>query len=71
MKTFHEFIEEKGFIIEEKHFPGKLGSGERFKACEEKMEEKGVKDPGAVCASIGRRKFGKGKFQAMAKKGKN
>lgn len=70
MISFSDFLEEKGCVLEEKHFPGKLGSGERFKACEDKMEEKGAKDPAAVCASIGRAKFGKKKFQNMAAKGR-
>lgn len=48
----------------------KLGSGQRFKALEKKLERKGVRDPGALAASIGRKKFGKKKFQALAAKGK-
>lgn len=46
------------------------GSGKRFAALKAKLSKrKGVKDPGALAAAIGRAKFGKGKFQAMAKKG--
>jgi len=48
-----------------------LGQGGRFEALKEKLEsEPGVRDPGAVAASIGRAKYGKAKFQMLAKKGK-
>jgi len=46
------------------------GEGGRFKALKGKLsKEKGVKDPGALAAAIGRKKFGKSKFQSMSKKG--
>ena len=48
----------------------KPGEGGRFKAMEHKLEHKGVRDPGALAASIGRAKYGKGKFKHMAAKGK-
>lgn len=48
----------------------KLGSGARFKTLEVKLKKKGVKDPAALAASIGRKKYGKKKFQSLAKKGK-
>lgn len=48
----------------------KLGSGERFAKLKEKLADKsGVKDPAALAAAIGRRKYGKTKFQALAAKG--
>ena len=48
-----------------------LGSGERFKKLKAKISAKGdVEDPGAVAAMIGRKKFGKERFQAMAAAGK-
>ena len=48
-----------------------LGSGARFKALEGKLAQNPkVKNPGAVAAFIGRKKYGKAKFQALAKKGK-
>ena len=48
----------------------KPGAGGRFKALEKKLgKKKGVKDPGALAAALGRAKFGKKKFQSMAKKG--
>lgn len=44
-----------------------LGSGGRFRALENKLShEKGVRNPGAVAASIGRKKYGASKFAALA-----
>lgn len=49
----------------------KLGSGGRFKALEEKLShKKGVTNPGALAASIGRAKYGKKKMSKMSSKGK-
>jgi len=51
--------------------PSKLGSGGRFAKCVKSVEARGgAYDPFAVCAAAGRRKYGKKKFQAMAKAGK-
>lgn len=48
-----------------------LGSGERFAAIKAKIGARGgVRDPGAVAASIGRKKYGKAKFQKLAAKGR-
>jgi len=47
-----------------------LGSGGRFKALVNKLENKGSSDPKALAAWIGRRKYGKKKFQELAAKGK-
>jgi hypothetical protein len=48
----------------------KLGSGARFASLEHKIAERGdVRDPGAVAAAIGRKKFGKRRFQKLAAKG--
>jgi hypothetical protein len=44
----------------------KLGSGARFKALTGKLEHKGVRDPKALAASIGRKKLGKNRFQHLA-----
>lgn len=47
-----------------------LGGGGRFAALESKLSHReGVTNPGALAAYIGRKKYGKGKFQAMAAKG--
>lgn len=49
----------------------KLGSGLRFAHLKAKLAgEPGVRDPGAVAASIGRKKLGFARFQALARKGK-
>ena len=47
-----------------------LGSGERFKQLTEKLEKQGAKNPKALAAFIGRKKYGKAKMQSMAAKGK-
>lgn len=50
----------------------KLGSGKRFAALKSKLAHKkdGPRDPGAVAAAIGRKKYGKAKFQKMAAAGR-
>lgn len=49
----------------------KLGSGARFQALKNKLEErKEVRNPGALAAAIGRKKYGKTKFQQLAAKGR-
>jgi len=47
-----------------------LGSGERYKKLVSSLKEKGAKDPRALAAYIGRKKYGKEKFQQLAAKGK-
>lgn len=47
----------------------KLGTGKRFAKLEDSLKGK-VNNPEAVAAKIGREKYGKKKFQAMAAKGK-
>jgi hypothetical protein len=44
----------------------KLGSGKRFTNLEHKLANKGIKDPAALAASIGRKKYGKTRFQKIA-----
>lgn len=48
----------------------KLGSGKRFKALTSTLAAKGAKNPKALAAFIGRKKFGKKKFQKLASNGK-
>lgn len=48
----------------------KLGSGQRFKAVEKSAEKGGAKDPAAVAAAIGIKKYGKEKMAQMASAGK-
>lgn len=71
---------EKGEKLESGEFAGgkeqpssdaPAGEGGRFKALVGKLKgKKGVKDPEALAAAIGRAKFKKKNFQAMAAKGK-
>jgi hypothetical protein len=47
------------------------GSGERFKRCVASVRSRGyARNPAAVCAAIGRRKYGKQAFQRMAAAGR-
>lgn len=48
----------------------KLGSGGRFSALKSKLAKGGASNPGGLAAFIGRKKYGKSKFQQLAKKGK-
>jgi hypothetical protein len=42
-----------------------LGQGGRFAALKQKLAKQGVKDPAALAASIGRKKYGKKRFQSF------
>lgn len=44
----------------------KPGGGGRFQKLKRQLAGKGVKDPGALAASIGRDKYGAKKFQKMS-----
>jgi len=46
-----------------------LGTGERFKQLTQELKRKGVKEPEALAAWIGRRKYGK-RFDELARKGR-
>jgi HK97 family phage prohead protease len=46
----------------------KLGSGARFKKLKASLAAKGARDPGALAAHIGRKKYGKAKFMSLAAK---
>ena len=49
----------------------KLGTGARFAALKSKLSHrKGIRNPGALAAAIGRKKYGKAKFQSLAAKGR-
>lgn len=48
-----------------------LGTGARFASLKKKLSgQKGVTDPAALAASIGRKKYGAKKMAALAAKGK-
>ena len=46
------------------------GSGKRFKQLSSKLKKKGAKDPKALAAWIGRKKYGPKKFAKLSAKGK-
>lgn len=48
----------------------KLGSGERFKKLTTKLRKKGAKDPKALAAHIGRKKYGAPKMKKLAAAGR-
>ena len=48
----------------------KLGSGARFAAVEKDAAKSGAKNPAAVAAAAGRKKYGEEKMTALSKKGK-
>lgn len=48
----------------------KLGGGGRFQKLEKSLSAKGVRNPGAVAASIGRKKYGAKKMAKMAAAGR-
>tara|TARA_R110002020_G_scaffold449253_2_gene662311 strand:- start:5487 stop:5657 length:171 start_codon:yes stop_codon:yes gene_type:complete len=48
----------------------KLGSGKRFSTLAKKLDKQGVRDPKALAAHIGRKKYGKQKFQKLAAAGR-
>ena len=49
----------------------KPGGGGRFKKLKAKLAKKGVKNPGGLAASIGRKKYGPKKYAKMAAKGRS
>jgi hypothetical protein len=48
----------------------KLGSGKRFEKIEESAKKSGAKNPAAVAAAAGIKKYGVKKMEKMAQKGK-
>lgn len=48
----------------------RLGHGGRFKQLSEKLARKGVRDPKALAAHIGLKKYGKEKMTKWAEEGK-
>lgn len=51
------------------HLP-KIGSGQRFAKVEAAAAKSGAKNPAAVAAYVGRKKYGKARFQALAATGR-
>lgn len=52
------------------HRKPRLGSGKRFAALKKKLARKGVRSPGGLAASIGRKKYGKKKFAKLSAAGR-
>lgn len=48
----------------------KLGSGKRFKQLSRSLAKKGARNPDALAAHIGRKKFGKKKMAKMSAAGR-
>lgn len=48
----------------------RLGGGGRFAKLESQLEKKGVKDPAALAAWIGRKQLGEKKFNSLAANGR-
>jgi len=48
----------------------KLGSGGRFKQLTNKLRKKGARSPERLAAWIGRKKYGKKRFQQLSRMGK-
>jgi hypothetical protein len=48
----------------------KIGSGERFKRLKASLAKKGLDNPAAAAAAIGRKKYGAEKMASLASKGK-
>jgi len=46
------------------------GEGSRFKAMEKMMKAEGARDPGAMAAAAGRKKYGKARMAMMAAAGR-
>jgi hypothetical protein len=46
----------------------KLGSGVRFRRLAAKLAGRGVRDPKALAATIGRRKYGAARFAKLGRK---
>ncbi len=66
-KHYASFVKKHGAKPDAK---APLGQGGRFAALKGELAGKGAQDPGALAAFIGRKKYGKKKFQGLAKHGK-
>ena len=48
----------------------RLGSGKRFATLKRSLARRGVRNPGALAASIGRKKYGTKRFAKLSAKGR-
>lgn len=72
-KNFKYYIPSKGILLKrkgKKMAKAKLGSGTRFKELTKKLSAKGAKNPKALAASIGSKKYGSAKMSSLASAGK-
>jgi hypothetical protein len=60
---------EEGTMAKKKKQQPKLGSGKRFSNLEKSLKRQGAKNPGALAASIGRKKYGNKRMNQMARTG--
>ena len=67
MQELIEAVQEAETAEEQKP---KLGSGKRFQQLVKQLKDRGVRDPEALAAWIGRKKYGKQKFQKLAAQGR-
>ena len=58
----------RGGKIKKKKRKPPLGTGERFKQLSSKLKKKGAKDPKALAAWIGRKKYGPKKFNKLSRR---
>jgi len=49
---------------------GRVGTGQRFRKLTAALRKRGAKNPKALAAWIGRKKYGKKRFQQMAARGR-
>ena len=69
-RPMHFYVRKVGIMNERPNAHAPLGQGGRFAALKEKLsKQKGVTDPGALAAAIGRKKYGAKKMASMAAKG--
>jgi hypothetical protein len=47
-----------------------IGGGDRFRKLEAKLAGQGARDPAGLAAWIGRKKYGKERFQALSESGR-
>lgn len=48
----------------------RVGSGKKFRGLERRLQKSGAKNPAALAAYIGRKKYGTERFTALAEAGK-
>jgi hypothetical protein len=59
-----------GYPRHKHHKKPPLGSGQRFAELEQKLAQRpGVRNPGALAAFIGRKKYGSGEFARLGARG--